>query len=66
LHFNYSELFIKTADTSNKRINISIVGIFSPSGGPISLQNLRCGLLAVVHYSFEGYCLAFAATSARE
>ena len=48
-----------------------IIDIFYPMGELISLQNLRCspgrlGRLAVVHYSFVGHCLAFAATSARE
>jgi hypothetical protein len=47
------------------------VGILYPSGAdptypPISLQSLRCSPLAVVHYSFVGHCLAFAAISARE
>ena len=45
---------------------IFIIDIFYPSGEPISLQSLRCSPLAVDHYSFVGYCLAFAATSARE
>jgi hypothetical protein len=42
------------------------VGILYPSGEPISLQSLRCNPLAVVHYSFVGHCLAFAATSTLE
>ncbi len=36
---------------------IFIIDIFSPSGELISLQSLRCSLLAVVHYSFVGHCL---------
>jgi len=46
-------------------INITI-DIFYPTGEPISLQSLRCGLLAVVHYSFVGHGLAFAAISTRD
>jgi hypothetical protein len=43
-----------------------IFDIFYLTGELISLQSLRCGLLAVVHYSFVGYFLTFAATSTRE
>ena len=43
-----------------------IVDIFYPTGELISLQSLRCSPLAVVHYSFVGHFLAFAATSTRE
>jgi len=43
-----------------------IIDIFYPTGEPISLQSLRCSPLAVVHYSFLGHCLTFAATSTRE
>jgi hypothetical protein len=48
-----------------------IVDIFYPTGADptyqlISLQSLRCSPLAVVHYSFVGHFLAFAATSTRE
>ncbi len=43
-----------------------MIGIFYPPGEPISLQSLRCSLLAVVHYSFAGHCLAFAATLVRK
>jgi hypothetical protein len=43
-----------------------IIDIFYPTGEPISLQSLRCSPLAVVHYSFVGPFLTFAATSARE
>jgi hypothetical protein len=42
------------------------IDIFYPSGEPISLQSLRCSPLAVVHYSFVGHFLAFAATSTLE
>jgi len=41
------------------------IDIFYPTGELISLQSLRCSPLAVVHYSFAGHCLAFAATSTR-
>ena len=43
-----------------------LIDIFYPMGEPILLQSLRCSPLAVVHYSFVGHCLAFAATSTRE
>jgi len=42
------------------------ISIFYPPGEPISLQSLRYSPLAVVHYSFVGHCLAFAAISTRE
>jgi len=61
LHFNYSELFIKTADTLNKKTDILIVGIFYPSGKPTLPQLHRCSPFAVVHYSFMGRFLALAA-----
>jgi len=61
------ELFIKAADTiTMRKLLILIIGIFYPSGEPISLQSLRCSPLEVVHYVFEGHFLAFAATSVRE
>jgi hypothetical protein len=43
-----------------------IVSIFYLTGGPISLQSLRCRPFEVVHYIFMGHCLAFAAISVRE
>jgi len=49
---------------SNNSALIAIIfniDIFSPSGELVSLQSLRCSLLAVVHYSFVGHGLAFAA-----
>jgi hypothetical protein len=46
-------------------INI-IIDIFYPSGELISPQSLRHSPLAVVHYSFAGHFLAFAAISTRE
>jgi hypothetical protein len=45
---------------------LNVIGIFYPSGEPISLQQLRCSPFAVVHYSFMGYFLAVAAILARE
>jgi hypothetical protein len=41
---------------------IIIIDIFYPPGELISLQNLRCNPLTVVHYTFVGHCLAFATT----
>ncbi len=42
------------------------VGIFCPSGEPISLHLLRCGPIAVEDHSFMGRRLAYTITSARE
>ncbi len=61
--------FILPADQFDDSVFIGliiIIDIFYPSGEPISLQSLRCSPLAVVHYSFVGHFLAFAATSTRE
>jgi len=55
--------FILPANLSNNTFIVSlmvIIDIFYPSSEPISLQSLRCSLLAVVYYSFVGHCLAFA------
>jgi len=45
---------------------LNLIGIFYPSGEPISLQRLRCSPFAVVHYSFMGHFLAVAAILTRE
>jgi len=42
------------------------IGIFYPSGEPISPHRLRCSPFAVVHYSFMGHFLAAAAILTRE
>jgi hypothetical protein len=42
-----------------------LIGIFYPSGEPISLHRLRCSPFAVVHYSFMGHFLAAAAILTR-
>jgi len=42
------------------------IGIFCPSGEPISPQRLHCSPFAVVHYSFMGHFLAAAAILTRE
>jgi hypothetical protein len=42
------------------------IGIFYPSGEPISPHWLRCSPFAVVHYSFMGHFLAAAAILTRE
>jgi hypothetical protein len=44
----------------------SSIGIFSPSGEPISPHRHRCSPFAVVHYSFMGCGLAATAISTRE
>ncbi len=60
---NLFRIIHKAADNCAKKNNcIYIVGIFYLSGAvptfpPFSLQSLRCSPLAVVHYSFRGYCL---------
>jgi hypothetical protein len=47
--------------------NLSIfIGIFYPTGEPISLHLLHCSPFAVYKYSFMGYCFAAAAISTRE
>jgi hypothetical protein len=45
---------------------VHLIGIFYPSGEPISLQRLLCSPFAVVHYSFTGHFLAVAAILTRE
>jgi hypothetical protein len=52
---NYYEIFF-----------LNLIGIFYPSGEPISLQRLRCSPFAVVHYSFMGHFLTVAAILTRE
>jgi hypothetical protein len=47
-------------------IYLILIGIFYPSGEPISLHRLRCSPFAVVHYSFMGRFLAAAAILTRE
>jgi hypothetical protein len=62
----YAILAVNQSDNSIPAALIFIIDIFYPSGELISLQSLRCSLLAVVHYSFVGHFLAFTATLARE
>ncbi len=45
---------------------IHLIGIFYPSGEPISLQRLCCSPFAVVHHSFMDHFLAVAAILTRE
>jgi len=47
-------------------IHLLYVGIFYPSGEPISLHLLCCGPIAVDDHSFMGRRLASTATSTRE
>jgi hypothetical protein len=42
------------------------IGIFYPSGDPISLRRLRRGSFAVVYYSFISHILVAAAISERK
>ena len=53
----YAILSVDQSDNSIPVALILIIDIFYPSGELISLQSLRCSLLAVVHYSFVGHCL---------
>jgi len=46
--------------------SLIFIGIFYPSGEPISPHRLRCSPFAVVHYSVMGHFLAAAAISTRE
>jgi len=50
----------------NSYILILIIGIYYPSGEPISLQLLRCSPFKVDDHVFMGHCLAVAANSTRE
>jgi len=45
---------------------IILIGIFSPSGDPISLRRLHRGSFAVVYYSFISHILVAAAISERK
>jgi len=57
--------FPDIADIFKKNLLI-FIGIFYPSGEPISLHRLRCSPFAVDNYSFMSRFLAAAAISARE
>jgi hypothetical protein len=60
-------IFTKSNESLHSLSFLSIIiGIFYPSGEPISLHLLRCGPFAVDYHSFMGRRLAFAATSTRE
>jgi hypothetical protein len=60
-------LHIKSLKNNCSGENLLIlVGIFYPSGEPISLHRRRCSPFAVVHYSIMGHYLAVAAISTRE
>ncbi len=59
--------FLKSRfELSFMSIILLYVGIFCPSGEPISLHLLRCGPIAVEDHSFMGRRLAYTITSARE
>jgi len=62
----YQDLILTLLKKLFKKNLFIFIDIFYPSGEPISLQSLRCGPFAVVHYSIMGHCLAFASTSVRE
>ncbi len=51
---------------SSEYYHFLIIEIFYPTGEPISQHRLHCSSFVVVHYSFVGHCLAFAAISTRE
>jgi len=62
-----SQLFSKSRfKLSFMSIISSYVGIFYPSGEPISLHLLRCGPIAVDDHSFMARRLPYTATLTRE
>ena len=63
---HYQEVILTLLKKLFKKYLFILIGIFYPSGGPISLHRLRCSPFAVVHYSLMGRCLAAAAILARE
>jgi hypothetical protein len=61
-----SETYPDIAVNYYEKTFIHLIGIFYPSGEPISLQQHRCSPFAVVYYSFMGHFLAVAAILTRE
>jgi len=62
----YQKVILTSLKKLFKKYLFTLIGIFYPSGEPISPHRLRCSPFAVYKYSFMGHCLAAAATSARE
>ncbi len=48
------------------RVGRIAIGIFYPTGEPISPHRLHCSPFAVVHYNFMGHCFAAAAILTRK
>jgi hypothetical protein len=61
-----SETYPDIAVNHNEKAIINIIGIFYPSGEPISPHRLRCGLFDVHKYAFTGRFLAARAILTRE
>ncbi len=62
----YPDIAVNPDKYSLEKNLLILIGIFYPSGEPISLHQLRCSPFAVVHYSFIGHFLAAAAILTRE
>ncbi len=62
----YQEVILTLLKKLFKNYLYILIGIFYPSGEPISLHRLRCSPFAVVYYSYMSYFLAAAAISTRE
>jgi hypothetical protein len=62
----YQEVILTLLKKLFKKYLFIFIGIFYPSGEPISLHRLRCGPFAVYKYSFMGHFLAAAAILTRE
>jgi len=63
---NYPDIAVNKSITLFLRIFYIFIGIFYPSGEPISPHLLRCGLFAVKDHSFTGPRLASVANSTHE
>jgi len=63
---SYPDIAVIPDKFSFKKKLFIFIGIFYPSGEPISPHRLRRSPFAVVHYSFMGHFLAAAAILTRE
>jgi len=62
----YPDITVNSDKYFSEKILFILIGIFYPSGEPISPHLLRCGPFAVDDHCFIGRRLASAATSTRE
>jgi len=62
----YQEVILTLLKKLFKKNLFMFIGIFYPSGEPISLHRLRCSPFAVFKYSFIGHFLAAAVILTRE